>query len=138
MKKTNIIYWVATGLFAFFMLGSAIPDILVMPDAVQGFKELGMPAYLIPLVGWAKLFGVIGILIPGYPRLREWAYAGLIIDVLGAIYSIAMIGKPPIMWAPIFVIPLVGFISYAYVHKREQARSAGRSLAHPERAVADL
>jgi uncharacterized membrane protein YphA (DoxX/SURF4 family) len=118
MKTTNIIYWITTGLFAFVMLGSAIPDILVMSDAVQGFKEMGMPAYLIPLVGWAKLFGVIGILTPGFPRIREWAYAGLMIDVLGAIYSIAMSGKPPVMWAPIFVIPIVGFISYAYLHKR--------------------
>ncbi len=102
------------------MLGSAIPDILVMSDAVQSFKEMEMPAYLIPLVGWAKLFGVIGILVPGFPRLREWAYAGLMIDILGAIYSITMSGKPLYMWAPMFVIPTVGFVSYVHAHKRVQ------------------
>lgn len=117
-KTTNIIYWITTGLFAFVMLGSAIPDILVMANAVQGFKEIGLPAYLIPLVGWAKLFGVIGILTPGFPRIREWVYAGLLIDILGAIYSIAMSGKLLPLWAPMFVIPIVGFVSCVCAHKR--------------------
>lgn len=118
MKTTNILYWITTGLFAFVMLGSAIPDILIMPDAVRGFKDMGMPAYLIPLVGWAKLFGVIGILVPGFPRIREWAYAGLMIDILGAIYSIAMTGIPPGTWLPMCIIPAVGFASYYFYHKR--------------------
>ncbi|MEZ0608172.1 DoxX family protein [Fibrella sp. WM1] len=120
MKTTNLIYWITTGLFAFVMLGSAIPDIMVMPEAVQGFKEIGLPAYLLPLVGWAKLFGVIALFVPGFPRLREWAYAGLMIDILGAIYCIAMSGKPLGTWAPILVIPLVGYVSYVYYHKRQQ------------------
>ncbi|CCH03269.1 hypothetical protein FAES_5270 [Fibrella aestuarina BUZ 2] len=118
MKTINTIYWIATGLFAFVMLGSAIPDIIVMPEAVQGFKEIGLPAYLLPLVGWAKLLGVIALLVPGFPRLREWAYAGLMIDILGAIYCIAMSGKPLGTWAPIIVIPIVGYVSYVYYHKR--------------------
>ena len=44
MKKTNIIYWILTGLFAFVMVGSAIPDALSQPIAVAGFKEMGYPA----------------------------------------------------------------------------------------------
>lgn len=123
MKTINILYWIATGLFAFIMLGSAIPDIIVMPEAVQGFKEIGLPAYLLPLVGWAKLLGVIALLVPGFPRLREWAYAGLMIDILGAIYCIAMSGKPLGTWAPIIVIPIVGYVSYVYYHKRLLATS---------------
>ncbi len=119
MKKTNILYWVLTGLFAFFMLGSAIPDILIMPMAVEGFKGIGYPAYLVPFLGWAKLLGVIGILVPGYPRIKEWAYAGLMYDILGAIYSVSFV-EPISTWAPMLLIPVVGAVSYLYYHKRNQ------------------
>lgn len=118
MKKTTITYRILTGLFAFVMLGSAIPDILVMPEAVQGFKEIGYPAYLIPFLGWAKLFGVAAILIPGFPRLREWAYAGLFIDLLGATYSVLSIGKPLSTWTPMLIIIGVGIGSYVFYHKK--------------------
>jgi uncharacterized membrane protein YphA (DoxX/SURF4 family) len=125
MKTTKILYWVFTGLFAFVMLGSAIPDIMIMPEAVQGFKELGMPAYLIPFVGWAKLLGVIAILVPGYPRIKEWAYAGLIYDIAGAIYSVASSGKPVGTWAPMLIIPLIGALSYIYYHKKKGVFESG-------------
>ncbi|RYF63712.1 MAG: DoxX family protein [Cytophagaceae bacterium] len=122
MKKTNILYWIFTGLFAFFMLGSAIPDILIMPMAVEGFKGIGYPAYLVPFLGWAKLLGVIGILVPGYPRIKEWAYAGLIYDIIGAIYSVAFV-EPISTWAPMLLIPAIGAASYVYYCKRQQVQT---------------
>lgn len=118
MKKTKIIYWIFTGLFAFFMLGSAIPDALVMPVAVGGFKEMGYPVYLIPFLGVAKILGVIAILIPGYPRIKEWAYAGLTFDLIGATYSIINSGKSIGNWAPMFIILFVAAGSYIYYHKK--------------------
>ena len=124
MKKTTIIYWVFTGLFAVMMLGSAIPDILVIPLAVEGFKDIGYPAYLIPFLGWAKLLGVVAILIPGFPRLKEWAYAGLFFDLAGATYSVYSSGKAPGDWAPMLVIIGLGAASYAYYHKKQQLLSA--------------
>ena len=132
MKKTSIIYWILTGLFAFVMLGSAIPDMLVMPIAVQGFHEIGMPAYLLPFLGYAKLLGVIAILIPGYPRIKEWAYAGLIFDLIGATYSVASSGKEAANWIPMIPIIALGFGSYAYYHKRKKALAAkgGNSIVN--------
>jgi hypothetical protein len=121
MKKTTIIYWIFTGLFAFAMFGSAIPNILITPESVQGFKELGYPAYIIPFLGWAKLLGVVAILVPGYSILKEWAYAGLMYDILGAVYSVAAVGKAVGLWAPMLVIPFVGAMSYIYYHKKQRA-----------------
>ncbi|GAB3792360.1 DoxX family protein [Spirosoma humi] len=123
MKKTNIVYWVFTGLFAFAMLGSAIPDIMVVPMAVQGFKEIGYPTYLIPFLGVAKLLGVIAILVPGFPRLKEWAYAGLCFDLLGAAYSVYSVGKPVGDWIPMLVLLLIGAGSYNFYHKKSQLQS---------------
>lgn len=124
MKKTNIIYWILTGLFAFVMIGSAIPDALSIPAAVAGFKEMGYPAYLLPFLGIAKILGVIAILIPGYPRIKEWAYAGLIFDLLGATYSVASIGKSLAECSPMLVIILIGAGSYIYYHKRLKNKGA--------------
>lgn len=118
MKKTNIFYWIFTGLFAAFMMMSAIPDILIMDLAVKGFAEMGLPACLLPFLGVAKALGVIAILIPGFPRLKEWAYAGLIIDLLGAIYLIICSGKSAENWVPVFIPLIIGFLSYAFYHKR--------------------
>lgn len=121
MKKIRIAYWIVTGLFAFVMLGSAIPDILVVPMAVQGFKEIGYPAYLLPFLGWAKLAGVVAILIPGWPRLKEWAYAGLLYDLLGATYSVANSGKSMTDWMPMLVFIVLGIGSYILYHKKVEA-----------------
>ncbi len=117
-KTTNILYWITTGLFAFFMLGSAIPNILVMQMSVDGFAQMGYPPYLVPFLGVAKLLGVIVIFIPGLPRLKEWAYAGLMIDVIGAIYSLICIGKSPADWMPVLLPIALGFSSYFLYHRR--------------------
>ena len=117
-KKTNIMYWVFTDLFAAFMLMSAIPDLLVVDIAVNGFKEIGLPRALVPFLGVAKLLGVIAILVPGFPRLREWAYAGLVFDIIGAIYLIACSGKAAENWIPVFIPLIIGFVSYFYYHKK--------------------
>jgi hypothetical protein len=123
MKRDNIIYWISTGLFAAMMLMSGITNILVVPDAMKIFSDLGYPTYLIPFLGWAKALGAVAILVPGYPRLKEWAYAGLFYDLLGASYSgISVSGFQPEMASMILFFGLL-FLSYAYHHKRMKATS---------------
>ena len=118
MKKTKILYWVFTVLFAAFMLFSAIPDILSVPMAQEGFKQIGLPVYLLPFLGIAKTLGVIAILVPGYPRIKEWAYAGLVIDLVGATYCIIAAGKPLQDWI-FMVLPLtLAVLSYTWYHKK--------------------
>src|SRR5690606_23020386 len=107
MKKTNLLYWIFTGIFAFMMLGSALPDIVSTDIAVEGMHgNLGYPLYFIPFIGVAKTLGVIAILIPGYPRVKEWAYAGLFFDLIGATYSIIANGGTPGEWG-FMAVPLL-------------------------------
>lgn len=119
MKKTNILYWIFTGLFGAFMFFSAIPDIMVTPEAVEMVtNHLGYPKYLLAFLGVAKALGVIALFIPGFPRVKEWAYAGLTIDLVGATYSGIMVdGFQPEMLG---MIPIFGIeaLSYIYYHKR--------------------
>lgn len=123
MKKTNILYWVFTGMFGGFMLFSAIPDALVVQDAVDFITQLGYPKYIIPFLGVAKILGVVALIIPGYPRIKEWAYAGLFFDLAGACYS--QVATEGLTLALLFWIFIFGFeaLSYIYYHKRLSGQS---------------
>jgi hypothetical protein len=125
MKKTKIIYWIFTSLFAFLMLGSAIPDIFSARVALDGFSQMGMPVYLLPFLGVAKLLGVVAILIPGYSRIKEWAYAGLIFDLVGATYSIIASGQSTASWIFMALPLLLAAGSYIFYHKKLRANLAG-------------
>lgn len=94
----KILYWIVTILTAAFMLLASIPDVLRQPEAVQIFDHLGYPSYLLPFIGVAKILAVIAILFPAFPRLKEWAYAGLVFDLIGAFYSHTSVGDPPSVW----------------------------------------
>lgn len=85
-------YWIFTGLAAAFMIMSAIPDVMRYPPALTIFTRLGYPVYLLPFLGSLKIAGAMAILIPSFPGIREWAYAGLVFDLLGALYSHLQVG----------------------------------------------
>ena len=132
MKKTNILYWIFTSLFAAMMLFSSIPDVLSDPIAVQGMHvELGYPLYFIPFIGVAKVLGVLAILVQRFPRLKEWAYAGLFFDLIGATFSIAAIGKPDFIY---MILPLgLGIASYILYQKRTGLQAARAAIYTPAR-----
>lgn len=103
MKKTNLIYWLFTGLFVALMLLASVPDVLRTDEATTVFMHLGYPIYLLPFLGVAKILAVIVILVPGLKRLKEWAYAGLVFDLSGALYSHVTVGDPPTVWLFAFI-----------------------------------
>jgi uncharacterized membrane protein YphA (DoxX/SURF4 family) len=122
MKKINIIYWIATGLLLALMLFSGITNALNTPESAQYVtKHLGYPPYFTQYIGIAKILGVIAILIPGYPRIKEWAYAGFTFDLISATYSFIAIGDPVKDWAPMFIFFIILSVSYIYHHKRLRA-----------------
>lgn len=115
MKLT---YWIITGLLSFFIVGGAVPDILMIQGAKDLFAELGYPDYLLLIVGWAKILGVIGILQTKWPFLREWAYFGLIVDLGGAFLSHTIVAGG---FDPLSIPSLVGLVltvtSYVLLRK---------------------
>ena len=106
MTNPRTPYWILTGLLAAFMLLASIPDVLQVPPAVAIFGHLGYPTYLLPFLGIAKGLGVLAVLIPGFPRLKEWAYAGLTFDLIGALYSHVSVADPPSAW----LLPVLGLL----------------------------
>lgn len=119
-KTINALYWVFTILFSALMLFSAWSSILVNEDSVKLIHDmLGYPEYFIPFTGWAKLIGVIVILIPGFSRIKEWAYAGLFLDLIAAVYSGIAVAKafdPLMLTMLVWFVP--GILSYVYWHKK--------------------
>jgi uncharacterized membrane protein YphA (DoxX/SURF4 family) len=118
MKKNNIIYWIFTGIIAALMLFSGIVSISKSPDTVKMVTgHLGYPPYFNPYLGIAKILGAITLLTPGFPRLKEWAYAGFTFDIISAVYSMIAVGDPVAKWAPICIFLVFLAISYIYHHK---------------------
>jgi hypothetical protein len=118
MKKVNILHWVFTGLFSALMLSSAIPNLLSSTEWVAIITQLGYPTYILPFLGVAKFLGIVAIVVPGFPRLKEWAYAGFTFDLIGAVYSgIALKGFDPMMLTMLVFFGLLA-LSYIYYHKK--------------------
>jgi len=116
--KREALYWIVTGLAAAFMLLSSVPDVLQLPQAVSIFRHLGYPPYLLVFIGAAKMLAVATVLAPLHlaaARLKEWAFAGLAIDLTGALYSHLSVGDRAAAWAPAVVgLLLVGASYLAY------------------------
>lgn len=91
-KRNKIIYWVATIWLSFGMLSGAIFQLLKMEDAVKSFTHLGYPLYFLTILGVWKILGVVAVLIPKSPILKEWAYAGFFFAMSGAIISHVSMG----------------------------------------------
>jgi hypothetical protein len=85
-KARTIGYWVTTGLLVFCMTGG-IFELAGVRTTVEGLMKLGYPSYIIPALGLGKVLAILAILWPGLARLKEWAYAGIFFNMMGAIVS---------------------------------------------------
>lgn len=91
MKRSNLLYWISTFLFAAFMIFSSIPGINPEGQTLEVLHDaMGYPVYFIQFISVAKIAGAIVLLIPQLNKLKEWAYAGLFFDLAGALYSVYM------------------------------------------------
>jgi uncharacterized membrane protein YphA (DoxX/SURF4 family) len=86
-KRNKIIYWVATIWLALGMLSTGIVQLLKLKEEVDMMTHLGYPIYFLTLLGIWKILGVIAVLIPKFPLLKEWAYAGFFFSMSGAVFS---------------------------------------------------
>jgi hypothetical protein len=86
-KRNKIIYWIATIWLALGMLSTGIVQLLKMKEEVDMMVHLGYPAYFLTIIGIWKMLGVVAVLIPKYPLLKEWAYAGFFFAMSGAVFS---------------------------------------------------
>ncbi len=86
-KRNKIIYWISTIWLALGMLSSGIVQLFKVKAEVDFIINLGYPGYFLTILGVWKMLGVIAVLIPKFPLLKEWAYAGFFFSMSGAIFS---------------------------------------------------
>ena len=107
----KITYWVATGLVAALSLFAGFNYLSGSPQAVQGFQHVGYPQQLRIILGIAKPLGAIVLLVPGIPKLKEWAYAGFAFAWICAVIAHYRAGDGPIALSPLVLLILL-VISY--------------------------
>lgn len=83
-KRDKIIYWVSTLWLSLGMVSTGIVQLLKSKPELESMSHLGYPAYLLTILGIWKILGVLAVLAPKFPLLKEWAYAGFFFAMTGA------------------------------------------------------
>ena len=94
MKKSHkIIYWISTVWLSLGMFSTGITQLLKLKEAAGVVLNLGYPEYFLDILGVWKILGVVAILTPNFPLLKEWAYAGFFFCMSAALYSHIKMGS---------------------------------------------
>jgi uncharacterized membrane protein len=116
-RARTITYWVTTGVLAAGLLGSGMQQLLgleaegaVAPPYAWGIVQLGYPTSVLIVLGIWKTLGAVAILIPRTPVLKEWAYAGIVFLLTGAVFAHLAVGH-----AWVELIPAVALLALAAV-----------------------
>jgi hypothetical protein len=111
-KTLRIVYWAVTIIFAAFMVFSGIMELSQNEAAQKGMTDLGYPIYLNYIIGVSKLLGAYAILQWRWRTLKEWAYAGFAIDIIGAGASIYFASGN--IGMALFVVPFLAVMFWSY------------------------
>jgi hypothetical protein len=113
-KRNKIIYWIATIWLALGMTATAVVQLSKIKDEEEMFTRLGYPSYLLTIIAVWKILGVITILLPKFPVLKEWAYAGFFFVMSGAVIShLAVNDEAKELFGPMLLIVLT-FVSWYF------------------------
>jgi len=110
-KTTKTLYWIFTIILALLLLLDGIGGVTRQQDGQEALRHLGYPMYLLSIVGFAKLLAVVAILQNRFTTIKEWAYAGVVINHFGAAASHAFAGDPafqvifPVLMLVIVFVP---------------------------------
>jgi hypothetical protein len=109
--KVKIGYWVLTVMLCLFLAFGAYMDLSHGPQMLAGIASLGYPEYFLNIDGTAKVLAILALLapLPGFPTLREWAYAGLVFLTIGAAWSHLARHQSPVMAIATLIITLASY-----------------------------
>jgi hypothetical protein len=120
-KRNIIIYWIATIWLALGMISTGVMQLsrarsegALAPPGVYGITHLGYPVYLLTILGICKILGVFALLVPKFPLLKEWAYAGFFFIMSGAIFSHIAVGDPINENIPSLLLLLLTVVSWYF------------------------
>lgn len=117
MKRNKIIYWIATIWLALGMLSTGAVQLMKAKSGAGGadsVAHLGYPGYFLTILGIWKVLGVIAVLIPKFPVMKEWAYAGFFFAMSGAIFSHIASGNAVTEIFPALLLLILAVISWYF------------------------
>lgn len=122
MRAKTIAYWATTAFLVFNILSGGLAELAQRSDNVDGMLQLGYPIYFMLILGVWKVLGSIALLVPRFPRLKEWAYAGIVFNMTGAAISHAVSGDAA--WHVVYT-SCVAVLAIASWALRPQSRTLG-------------
>ncbi|CAG4999405.1 hypothetical protein DYBT9275_02219 [Dyadobacter sp. CECT 9275] len=119
-KRNKIIYWIATVWLALGMTSTGIVQVMKIKEETDMMARLGYPLYFLTIIGVWKLLGVVAILVPKFPLVKEWAYAGFFFVMSGAVVSHLAVGDAAKdFFGPVLLIILTVVSWYFRPHSRK-------------------
>lgn len=113
-KRNKIIYWTVTIFLSIGMLAGGIQQMLQIGGYNEIVTGLGYPLYLLSIIGIWKILGVVAILIPKFPLVKEWAYAGFFFAMSGAFISHLAVGQAFTEAVPSLILLVVTVLSWYF------------------------
>ena len=107
----KVTYWVTTGLVVALSAFAGFAYLTGSPQAVTGFAHVGYPQQLRIILGIAKPLGAVALVVPGFPKIKEWAYAGFTFAWISAVVAHYLAGDGPRAFSPLVLLVLLA-ISY--------------------------
>lgn len=121
MKAVKIVYWIATSLVGLGLLMGGSQMLMQSEQMIASVQKLGYPLLILPILGLAKVLSAVALLVPKFPKLKEWAYAGTVFLYIGAIWShIAAndaAGSAPAFISLLFLV--ASYIMYQRIRSRQ-------------------
>jgi hypothetical protein len=111
--KTSIAFWIATVLVCIAFIGSGVANLVHASHVAADMAHLGYPAYFSTILGAWKVLGAVAVAAPRLPRLKEWAYAGMIFDLSGAAISRGVSGDGAAGVLPPMIVAVLVIASWA-------------------------
>ena len=122
-------YWICTGLVVFFVGSGGLAYAMQVPDVVQGVVALGYPVHFVVLLGVWKVLGSIAILVPRLPLLKEWAYAGIVFELIGA--AAASVANGGEWWHVAAPLSIAALAAASWALRPEGRRLPGAMIGQP-------
>lgn len=113
-KRNKIIYWVATLWMALGMVSTGGVQLMRVDEEVESMARLGYPLYFLTILGTWKILGTVAVLIPKFPLLKEWAYAGFFFAMTGATISRIASHEPVTAALPSMFLLLLVILSWYF------------------------
>ena len=124
-NRNKLIYWISTLWLALGMLSTGLVQLLKMKaegaaSGAEGITHLGYPIYFLTILGIWKILGVVAVLVPKFPLVKEWAYAGFFFAMSGAISSHIAVGDPMKEVFPSLLLLILTVVSWYFrsAHRR--------------------